>query len=146
MVYAVKKFWHYLLANKFVFFVDHQALFYLVNKPCSTGRTVRWFLIPLEFDFTVVVKKGTTHQRADHLSWLTHGEPPIGVDDLPYAYLFNIEMVPRWSEQWIPLISIAQIEIPKTIPKHTEFFLEENSSSLLEGYTMKGMIRFYDCV
>ena len=112
-VYAVKKFWHYLLANKFVFFVDHQALLYLVNKPCSMGRIVRWFLILLEFDFTVVVKKGTTHQRADHLSHLTHGEPPFGVDDdLPDAYLFNIEMVPKWSEPWIPLLSIAQIEIP----------------------------------
>ena len=32
MVYAVKKFCHYLLANKFVFFVDHQALLYLVKQ------------------------------------------------------------------------------------------------------------------
>lgn len=40
MIYAVKKFRHYLLANKFVFFTDHQALLYLVNKPCSTGRIV----------------------------------------------------------------------------------------------------------
>ena len=68
MIFAVKKFRHYLLANKFVFFVDHQDLLYLVNKPCSTGKKVRWFLILLEFDFIVVVKKGTTHQRADHLS------------------------------------------------------------------------------
>ena len=50
----------------------------------------------LEFDFTVVVKKGKTHQRADHLSQFTHGEEPVGVeDDLPDAYLFNIEMVPK---------------------------------------------------
>ena len=41
MVYVVKKFCHYLLANQFVIFVDHQALLYLVNKPCSTGRIVR---------------------------------------------------------------------------------------------------------
>ena len=57
MVFFGKKFLHYLLANKFVFFEDHQALLYLVNKPCSTGRIVRWFLIFLEFDFIVVVKK-----------------------------------------------------------------------------------------
>ena len=68
MVYDVKKFRHYLLANKFVFFTDHQALLYLVNKTSNTGRIVRWFIILLEFDFTVVVKKGKTHQRADHLS------------------------------------------------------------------------------
>ena len=67
MVYVVKKFCHYLLANKFVFFVDHQALLYLVNKPCSTGRIVRWFVMLLEFDFTVAVKKGLTHRRADHM-------------------------------------------------------------------------------
>ena len=40
MVYAVKKFWHYLLANKFIFFVDHQELLYLVSKPCSLGQIV----------------------------------------------------------------------------------------------------------
>ena len=48
MIYAVKKFRHYLLATQFVFFVDHQALLYLVNKPCATGRIVRWFIILLE--------------------------------------------------------------------------------------------------
>ena len=33
MIYVIKKFRHYLLANKFVLFIDHQALLYLVNKP-----------------------------------------------------------------------------------------------------------------
>ena len=99
MVYAVKKFRHYLLANKFIFFVDHQALLYLVNKPCATGRIVRWFVILLEFDFEVAVKKGTMHQRADHLSRITSGEAATGVnDDLPDATLFTIEWVPRWSK------------------------------------------------
>ena len=44
MIYAVKKFKHYLLANQFIFFVDHQALLYLVNKPCNTGRIIRWVM------------------------------------------------------------------------------------------------------
>ncbi|MCO5570660.1 hypothetical protein L7F22_024387 [Adiantum nelumboides] len=114
MIYAVKKFRHYLLSNRFVFFVDHQALLYLVNKPCSTDRIVRWFIILLEFDFTVVVKKGTTHQRADHLSRLMHGEAPTGIDDdLPDAYLFNIDMVPRWSEEVIPLLTIGSLYLTK---------------------------------
>lgn len=79
MVYAVKKFRHYLLANKFIFFVDHHALLYLVNKPCFTGRIVRWFVILLEFDFNVFVNPRCSHQRADHLSRITNGEAPIGV-------------------------------------------------------------------
>ena len=96
MIYALKKFRYYLLANKFKFFVDHQALLYLVNKPCATGQIVRWFVILLEFDFEVAVKKGTMHQRADHLSRITLGEAATtGInDDLPDAILFNIEWVP----------------------------------------------------
>ena len=89
MIFAIKKYRHYLLSNKFVFFTDHQALLYLVNKPCNTGKIVQWFLILLEFDFMVVVKQGKTHLRADHLSRMIHGEKPKGVDDdLPDAYLF----------------------------------------------------------
>ena len=61
MVYAVKKFQHYLLANHFIFFVDHHALLYLVNKPCATGHIVCWFVILLEFDFLVAVKLRKTH-------------------------------------------------------------------------------------
>ncbi len=33
MVFALHKFKHYLLGNKFVFYVNHMALVYLVNKP-----------------------------------------------------------------------------------------------------------------
>jgi hypothetical protein len=33
MVYALHKFRHYLLGNRFVFYVDHTALVYLINKP-----------------------------------------------------------------------------------------------------------------
>jgi len=33
MVYALHKFKHYLLYNMFIFYVDHMALTYLVNKP-----------------------------------------------------------------------------------------------------------------
>ena len=104
MVCAVKKFRHYLLANKFVFFVDHHALLYLVNKPCSTVRIVRWFVILLEFDFTVT---GKSNQRVDHLSRITNGEAPTGVDDdLPDAKLFTIQIAPRWAKGIISVLSI----------------------------------------
>jgi hypothetical protein len=33
MVYALQKFRNYLLSNQIVFYVDHMALMYLVNKP-----------------------------------------------------------------------------------------------------------------
>ncbi len=33
MVYVLHKFRHYLLRNKFVFYINHMALLYLVKKP-----------------------------------------------------------------------------------------------------------------
>ena len=79
---------------------------------------MRWFIILLEFDFTVVVKKGKTHQRADHLSRLIHGEKPMENEDgFPNAYLFNIEMIPRWSEEMIPLLTIGLMYIPISLKK-----------------------------
>jgi len=56
MIYDVKKFRHYLLGNNFVFYVDHQALLYLVNKPRVTCQIARWLLLLQEFEFKVVYK------------------------------------------------------------------------------------------
>ncbi len=47
MVFALHKFKHYLLGSKFVFYVDHMALVYLVNKPQVSRRIVRWMLLLL---------------------------------------------------------------------------------------------------
>ena len=68
MVYAVNKFRHYLLGNRFIFYVDHLALRYLVNKPQVLGRLARWLLLFLEFDFKVIYKPGKTHGIAYALS------------------------------------------------------------------------------
>lgn len=68
MIYAVKKFRHYLLGNKFRFMVDHHSLSYLVNQPLVTGRVARWIMILLEYDFEVVYVPGKRHIVADYLS------------------------------------------------------------------------------
>jgi hypothetical protein len=38
MVFTLHKFMHYLLGNKTMFYVDHMALVYLVNKPWISRR------------------------------------------------------------------------------------------------------------
>jgi hypothetical protein len=70
MVFDLHKFKHYLLGNKFVFYVDHMALVYLVNKPQVSGRIVRWLLLFLKYDFTIVYKLSRTHVVVDALSRL----------------------------------------------------------------------------
>ena len=95
MVFALQKYRHYLLANPFTFYTEHQALKYLVNKPLHHGRICRWLLLFQEFEFEVVVQPGKLNVGPDHLSHIDTGEEPIGVDDeLPDAHLFRIEAVP----------------------------------------------------
>jgi hypothetical protein len=44
LVFTLHKFRHYLLGNKFAFYVDHMALVYLVNKPHVLRKITRWLL------------------------------------------------------------------------------------------------------
>ena len=45
MIFAVQKLRHYLLGYPFVFYVDHDALKYVINKPDLNGRLARWVLL-----------------------------------------------------------------------------------------------------
>jgi hypothetical protein len=49
MAFALQKFKHYLLGNKFVFYVNHMALVYLVNKPQVFGIVAKWLLLFLKY-------------------------------------------------------------------------------------------------
>ena len=143
MVYAVKKFRHYLLATPFTFFVDHQALLYLVNKPCATGRIARWLLLLLEFDFSVVVRKGKQHFMADHLSRVPSGEKVVGIDDqLLDAYLFCLEqeaqlfkadLTPHWADDIIHLLENGLPERPIEKARLTRLLIKTRPYQLIAG-------------
>jgi len=91
MIYAIKKFQHYLFGNSFIFFVGHQALLYLVTKLVVIGHIVKWLLLLQEFDFKAIYKLGWIHFVLDQLSQKNHGESTIGVEDqLPNAILFIV--------------------------------------------------------
>ncbi len=79
MVYTLHKFKHFLLGNKFVFYVDHMTLVYLVNKSQVSGRIARWLLLFLEYEFTLVYKPGRTHVVVDVLSKLLDNLEPLDV-------------------------------------------------------------------
>jgi hypothetical protein len=49
MVYALQKFFHYLLGGHFKMFTDHSALKYLVNNLVLGGRICRWILLFQEY-------------------------------------------------------------------------------------------------
>ena len=75
---------------------------------------MRWFIILLEFDFTVRVRLGKYNLRADHSSRITNGESPTRVDDdLLDTTLFQVEIAPKWVEHIIRILSIDYQAIPK---------------------------------
>ena len=62
----------------------------------------------------------------DHLSRLINGEAPVGVvDDLPDAYLFNIEMVPKWSKDKVPMLAVGSLQL--SISKEANLMFVEQS-------------------
>ena len=102
IIYAVAKFRHYLLGNKFVLHVDHQALVYIVNKASIVGKMARWMLILQEFDFVIQHTPGKENAVADFLSRLEEPGTDQGVaDDLPDAALFSLTSAQEddWYEQ-----------------------------------------------
>jgi len=81
MVYVLHKFRHYLLGNKFIFYVDHMALLCLVWKPQVFGRIVRGLLLFLEHDFSIIYKPRRSHSMVDALSWMPNFTKESGVPD-----------------------------------------------------------------
>jgi len=89
MVFSLHKFKHYLLGNKFVFYVDHMTLVYLVNKPHVSRRINKWFLLFFEYDFIVMYKPCRIHVVANAFSRLLDSTKPTSVlDQNMYASLF----------------------------------------------------------
>ncbi len=73
------KFRHFLLGKKFVFYVDHMALVYPVNKPQVFGSIAKWLLLFFKYEFIVVYKHGRTHVVVDVLSKLLDSSKPLGI-------------------------------------------------------------------
>ncbi|MCO5563170.1 hypothetical protein L7F22_016807 [Adiantum nelumboides] len=113
----------------------------------------------------VAVKKGKIHLRADHLFKLPNGEAYEGVDDdILDVYLFNIEMIPKWSQEKITLLSFGwefditelatlsligrlidanetcmyaeiRTRIPETIPR--DFNVEDENAAAPQSFAVK---------
>jgi hypothetical protein len=81
MVYALHKFHHYLLGNKFKFYVNHMALLYLIKKLQLSGHIMRWLLLFLEYDFSIVYKLKKSNWVANALSRLPNLVEPTKILD-----------------------------------------------------------------
>ena len=53
VVYALEKFWPYILGSKIVIYTDHAALKYLFSKKEAKPQLIRWVLLLQEFDLKI---------------------------------------------------------------------------------------------
>ena len=74
IVYSLEKFRSYLVGSKVIIYTDHAAIKYLLTKPDSKPRLIRWVLLLQEFDVEIRDKKGSENVIADHLSRLVNEE------------------------------------------------------------------------
>jgi hypothetical protein len=108
MVHALHKFRQFLVGNKFVFYVDHMALMYLINKPQVSRRITRWLLLFLEYEFIVVYKLDRTYVVVDVLSKLPNCLEPLGVpNQIVNASLFSMKRI--WMQEMKTYLKSSQI-------------------------------------
>lgn len=68
VIWAIRKFRCYLEGYSFTVITDHSSLRWLHNLKNPTGRLARWALELLEYDFTIIHRKGALHHVPDALS------------------------------------------------------------------------------
>ncbi|XP_073041875.1 uncharacterized protein [Primulina eburnea] len=129
VVFALDKFRSYLIGSKVVVHTDHSALKYLMSKKDAKPRLIRWILLLQEFDLTIIDRKGTENQVADHLSRLENhiqGNDFIR-DDFPDEQLFEITNLP-WYADFVNYLS------SKFIPPHLTYQQKKKFFSDLKYY------------
>ncbi|XP_024172206.1 uncharacterized protein LOC112178273 [Rosa chinensis] len=99
IIFALEKFWSYLLGSKVIVHTDHAALRYLLSKKDAKRRLIRWVLLLQEFDIEIKDKPGRENLVADHLSGLEFGRDS---SDIPLTehfldeYLFRVDTEMTW--------------------------------------------------
>lgn len=94
MVYALQKFYHYLLGPHFRFFTDHYVIHYLVKNLVLGGRICRWLLLFQELHFEVIIKLGKQNVGLHHLVHLKYGEVLGSLDDaFPNPHLLKVDAI-----------------------------------------------------
>ena len=91
VIWALKKYRHYLYGKKFKIITDHKALVWLLNsdKPNQNSKIVRWRMTLQDYDYEIKHKEGKSHQSVDAMS-------RIDQPDENYKKISQLTIDPQW--------------------------------------------------
>ncbi|KAL6561268.1 hypothetical protein OROMI_016869 [Orobanche minor] len=123
VVFALDKFWSYLIGSKIIIYINHAALRYLFSKKDSKSRLIRWMLLLQEFDLEIRDKKGSENVVADHLSRLiveSTIDSPVN-ESFPDEHLFSISS-PPWFTDIVKYLATGEIPSHWSSQDKSKFF------------------------
>ena len=122
VVYALEKFWPYILGSKIIIYTDHAALKYLLSKKEAKPRLIWWVLLLQEFDLV-----------ANHLSCLhISGGEDIG-DTFPDEHLLTISTHTH----------IVNFIVTGSIPEHWNQHQKDKFFHKLKYYFWEELLLFH---
>ncbi|KAJ8351825.1 hypothetical protein SKAU_G00233010 [Synaphobranchus kaupii] len=95
IIFAVKKFHHYIYGHHFTICTDHKPLMSLFNEdkavpPIASGHIQRWALTLAAYEYTICYKEGSRHANADAMSRLPVSTT-VGYVPLPGELILLLE-------------------------------------------------------
>ncbi|CAM6087794.1 unnamed protein product [Calypogeia fissa] len=139
VIYACKKFRHYLLGYKVIFHTDHNSLKYMVNKPDLIVRIARWVLLLQEFNYEVVVRPGKKHANADFFSRIDGETNTSDVeDDFPNEDMFTVRVgAETWYREIIKFLTCSRLPLEMSVEKGALFLRKVAPYLLIKGVLHK---------
>eukprot|EP00253_Pinus_taeda_P029632 PITA_29632 len=111
VIHAINKFKHYITGYETFIHTDHSTIIYLINKPITNGRVIRWLLLLQEFNITVLDRPGKQNIVADFLSMIHNTKEDSLVEDkFPDEYLFAVTTKTHW------YVDIASYLVTRKLP------------------------------
>ncbi|RDY10018.1 Retrovirus-related Pol polyprotein from transposon 17.6, partial [Mucuna pruriens] len=109
IVFALDKFRSYLLGSRIIVFSNHAALRFLLKKPDTKPRLIRWMLLLQEFDIEIRDKKGFENSVADHLSKIGKESKPMPIkEEFPDEQLLHITTPTPWFADICNFVAASQ--------------------------------------